>query len=126
MPPLRTRVRPALIGALTLLGACAAPEPPYAVTVRAAPYPPTPALAVGGVLPLLAEARATAPHAGFSPPSHTFRWRSSDSRVAEVGPGGVVRARAAGPVTITAEYGASRGSLALTVTAPLSAPLTAQ
>ena len=116
MSVLRARVRPALIGALTLLGACAAAEPPYVVTVRAAPYPPTAALAVGGALPLLAEARATAPFAGFSPPSRTFRWRSSDSRIADVDPGGVVRARAAGPVTITAEYGASRGSLALTIT----------
>jgi hypothetical protein len=107
--------RSARAAALVLFGACGAAEPPHEVSVRAASYPPTSTVAVGDSIRLVAEGRATAPFAGFAPPSPVFRWRSSDPRVAVVGAGGTVQARAAGAVTIWVEYGGGRDSIALTV-----------
>jgi hypothetical protein len=116
MPARLLRARPtAVVGALFLLGACDAGGPQYAVSVRTAANAAPATLAVGDTLALVAEARATTPYAGFSPPAHPFAWRSSDGRVAEVTAAGLVRARAPGAVTISVDYGGQRATLALVV-----------
>lgn len=69
-------------------------------------------LAVGGTVQLIASAHGSS---GAAIPGRAFTWLSSDQAVATVGNAGLVIARAAGTVVVTAATGGVAGTAAIVV-----------
>ena len=113
-----SRVRLTIGVALLVLAGCEPSGPAYAVSVRTASTLAAGPLEIGDTLALVAEARRTAPHAGFAPPVHPFHWRTSDPRVADVTPRGLVVARGPGGATISVDHGGAVGGIAVRVVGP--------
>jgi len=103
-----------------VLSACSdptGPSEPMIATVSVVPAADTLCVA-GGFLngPQTVQLTATArDRSGTVLPEQGFQWSSSDPSIAEVGASGVVRAKRAGQVTITAVAGGVRGTAAIRV-----------
>lgn len=105
-----------LAGAAIVLAACDSPSTPPDPTVAAVEISArTTTLLAGDTLHLAAAVTSSAggPFGGA-----TVAWSSSNTAVAEVGADGVLSARSAGTVRITAQAGGKSDDLDLTVTVP--------
>lgn len=117
---LRARRAAAVLTSVLMLAACgdaAGPgeTPPVATVVLTGT--PTGALLVGTTVQLAATGLS---ESGSTIPGAPMTWRSSDEAVATVSGAGLVAARGAGQVTVTAASGAGSAATELLVRAPLT------